>query len=89
MNRFNTVLRITPPLLFSLANFGEKEQDISLVRPSEESDDAPSCMVVAASRHLVFGIKPNEDRCTIKRTCCHDHMVRNKLYECCSSFDNT
>jgi ribosomal protein S18 acetylase RimI-like enzyme len=41
------------PSIVILTYYGEKEQDISLVRPSEGSDDAPFCMVVAAVTYVV------------------------------------
>ena len=49
-----TSVPIYPVLtLLILTYYGAKDHDISLVRPSEESDDAPFCMVVAAVTHFV------------------------------------
>jgi hypothetical protein len=41
------------PSILILSYYGEKDHDLSLVRPSEVSDDAPFCMVVAAVTYVV------------------------------------
>jgi hypothetical protein len=65
------------PSIVILTYYGAKHHDISLVRPSEQSDDAPFCMVVAAVTYLVSTQMK-------KGALLKDNMVGHKPYQCCS-----